>query len=123
MGYDGYVHAASSAIPSFLDEEVALLVAKYEKQIASSKLREQLTAFSTGFKSSSAAQSLNAAKDKAAAEKSLKDALNAFNEQHTAYLASKSVFDKKSPDKSKSSELKRLSALADLNMQLIRLLR
>ena len=56
-------------------------------------------------------------------EKSLQSAIGAFNDQHTAYLAAKSVFDKKNPEKSKASELKRLMALQDLNLQLIRLLR
>merc|ERR1711991_1217869 len=122
--YDGYCSEASGALPTFTDEEVALLLAKYEKQLGATKLLEQLSAFSTGFKSSSAAQSLNAAgKDKATVEKSLKDALGAFNDQHSAYLSAKSAFDKKGPEKTKASELKRFAALVDLNLQLIRLIK
>ena len=53
---------------------------------------------------------------------SIRSAVNAFHEQHSLYLASKSFFDRKGPQ-TRASEPKRLEALLDVNRQLIGLVR
>jgi hypothetical protein len=123
--YDGYCKAAGAVLSNFADEEVALLVAKYEKLLGAAKLRDSLTAFTLGFKSSSASQGLNGvSKDRQSVEKNLQTVLSAFNDQHTAYLTAKSVFDKKAvSEKGKSAESRRLAALAESHLQLVRLVK
>ncbi len=121
--FDGYVKAFQGV--TFVDEEVTLLVSKYDKMLQGTKLAEQFKVFSSGFKSSSASQALqNLSKaDRQVAEQSLKTALFAFNDQHSLYLAAKAGFDKKSHEKTKASEIKRLQAAIDLHLQFVRLLK
>src|SRR5262249_49343702 len=110
---------------NLVDEDVALLVNKYEKMLQGGKLRDGLKTFTAGFKSSTAAQRLQAVPkaDRPQVDKNLQAALSAFNEQHTAYLASKAIFDKKALDKSKPGQLKRLNAMIDLHLQCVRLVK
>jgi hypothetical protein len=137
--FDGYVKMLQGL--TFADDEIALLVSKYDKMLAGSKLSEHLHAFATGFKSSTASQQLQAMSkaDRQTTEQNIKTALAAFNDQHTLYLTTKSAVEKKvqtfdfcekklifllqSHEKTKSSELRRLQAVIDLNLHFIRLLR
>lgn len=123
--WEGYSQAVGSTLPNFMDEEVALLVSKYEKMLQGARLREHMRAFSQGYKSSTAAQRLQAMSkaDRAVADKNLQTALFAFSEQHTQYLTAKSFFEKKILEKTKQGELKKLNAMIELHLQFVRLLK
>ncbi len=120
---DQYVKQMSTL--SFSDDEVALLKSKNEKMLVGTKFSEILQGATAGFKSSTASQNLAALPkaEKQVLEESLKAALSSFNNQHSLFLAAKSTVEKKSHEKTKVSELRRLQAVIDLNLQIIRLLK
>jgi hypothetical protein len=63
--------------------------------------------------------------DRVGVEKLLSSVLSAFNEQHSQYLASKALFDKRAQasERSKAGEVKILTAMIEVHMHLVRLVR